>query len=171
MKKRVKLLKMNYNFLSDIENLHAQKKSSNFYRCLSPSPLRSGNENILNYDDKNYLKENYSNILIGNKKDNFNNYINYNNTYRNNKNNNDNCIIINNLDENNKKLNEQRNFYFNNNQQSANNNNINYINNNIINSVNQNQIIEYCQNNIIIPEIMNINELYKKNEPYNIYFQ
>ena len=53
-------------------------------------------------------------------------------------------------------------------------NNISTINNNIINNINdKNEEIMnyYCQNNQISPKVMNINNIYKINEPYNVYIQ
>jgi hypothetical protein len=74
---------------------------------------------------------------------------------------------------NNKKTKEQRNFYLNNNDKMF-YNNISTINNNIINNINdKNEEIMnyYCQNNQISPKVMNINNIYKINEPYNVYIQ
>ena len=79
-----------------------------------------------------------------------------------------------NLNENNNmKMKDQRNFYLNNNDKIL-YNNISTINNNIINNINDSneEIINYYyQNNQISPKVMNINNIYKISEPYNVYIQ
>ena len=84
----------------------------------------------------------------------------------------DNYNIVN--ENNNKKMKDQRNFYLNNNDEILYNNISTINNNNIINNIKDNneEIINYYyQNNQISPKVMNINNIYKINEPYNVYIQ
>ena len=135
--------------LNNFENISNPKKSVNFYHNFYSSPTN------INSDD-------YGEYIINSSED-----IEENINIINNKNN---FIKINKNNEGNtgnyKKLLEQRNFYFNNDQLQY--NNIDSINN----SNDNKEIIQYYyQNSQISPRVMNINNIYKINEPYNIYIQ
>ena len=71
--KKNKTLKNGIKYLVNIENIHITKKNSNTYHRLSPSPLHTNNEYILNNNERNHLKERKSNILTVKNKDNYNN--------------------------------------------------------------------------------------------------
>ena len=155
--KTLKIKELNY--LTSIPNINNTLKCSNLYRNHSPSPYHYSNEYLINennINNTNKLNENQRNDSINEKM-----------TYNN-------INMTDNLNNNNKKLIEQRNFYFNNNNQVI-YNNIFPSNDNIIelNKLNTNKdIIEYYyQNGQISPKVMNINNIYKINEPYNVYIQ
>ena len=147
----------NIKYLTNFENINNSQRNTNFFRKYSPSPPHNINKFLINDNYINKINEKQNNYSI-------NNQIFYNN------------INNNNLDnlKNDKNSKEQRNFYFNNNNQFLYNNiypsSGNIINLNKLNS-NKDIIEYYYQHDPMTPKIMNINNIYKINEPYNVYIQ
>ena len=143
-------------YLINIPKVNNPRKSSNFINNLTPSPQHT---NYTNYDNSlstnNTTKEITGGKIIINS-------MNINN---------------NNIDKisNNNQLNrlyKKKDFYFNNNQLLYKTNNFHTNNNGIMNLNEDEEIMKcYSKTNQLSPRVMNINNIYRINEPYNIYIQ